>query len=132
MGGDVSRTSWTASCPVVSAPRARLNMTADTRARFERDPNWNGGDYYETGGMRATMTELRVETLRRYGMTDEAAIRRAAAQWANVFDANSLLILGHAAEAYDVTRMHWTASACRCCMCCRAPTCCSRQSARRA
>jgi homoserine O-acetyltransferase/O-succinyltransferase len=89
--------------PVVSAPKARLNMTADTRARFERDPNWNGGDYYETGGMAATMTELRVETLRRYGATDEAAIQRAAAQWANVFDANSLLILGHAAEAYDVT-----------------------------
>ena len=89
--------------PVVSAPKARLNMTADTRARFERDPNWNGGDYYETGGMLATMTELRVETLRRYGATDEAAIQRAAAQWANVFDANSLLILGHAAEQYDVT-----------------------------
>jgi homoserine O-acetyltransferase/O-succinyltransferase len=49
------------------------------------------------------MTELRVETLRRYGATDQAAIRRAAAQWAGVFDANSLLILGHAAEAYDVT-----------------------------
>ena len=90
--------------PVVSAPKARLNMTADTRARFERDPNWNGGDYYDTGGMVATMTELRVETLHRYGATDEAAIQRAAAQWASVFDANSLLILGHAAEQYDVTR----------------------------
>ena len=53
--------------------------------------------------MHATMTELRVETLRRYGATDEAAIRRAAEQWASVFDANSLLILGHAAEAYDVS-----------------------------
>jgi homoserine O-acetyltransferase/O-succinyltransferase len=90
--------------PVVSAPRARLNMTADTVARFERDRNWNGGDYYDTpGGMRASMVELRMETLRRYGMTDEAAIRRAAEQWAAVFDANSLLILGRAAEAYDVT-----------------------------
>jgi homoserine O-acetyltransferase len=89
--------------PVVSAPKARLNMTSDTRARFERDPNWNGGDYYETAGMVATMTELRAETLRRYGMTDETAIRRAAIQWATVFDANSLLILGRAAEAYDVT-----------------------------
>ncbi|HEY1936251.1 MAG TPA: alpha/beta fold hydrolase [Acetobacteraceae bacterium] len=90
--------------PVVSAPRARLNMTADTIARFQRDPNWNGGDYYDTpGGMTATMIELRMETLRRYGMTEEAAIRRAAEHWASVFDANSLLILGHAAEAYDVT-----------------------------
>ena len=64
--------------PVVSAPKARLNMTSDTSARFERDPNWNGGDYYETAGMVATMAELRAETLRRYGMTDEATIRRAA------------------------------------------------------
>ena len=93
-----------AAVPVVSAPRARLNMTADTTARFERDPNWNGGDYYDTpGGMTATMVELRMETLRRYGMTDEAAVRRAAEHWASVFDANSLLILGHAAESYDVT-----------------------------
>jgi homoserine O-acetyltransferase len=89
--------------PVVSAPQARLNMTADTLARFQRDPNWNGGDYYETGGMLRTMTELRMDTLRRYGMTDEAAIRQAAEQWARVFDANSLLILGRAAEAYDVS-----------------------------
>ena len=89
--------------PVVTAPHARLNMTEDTLARFRRDPNWNGGDYYETGGMRETMIALRADTLRRYGMTDEPAIRRAAAQWADVFDANSLLILGWAAEAYDVT-----------------------------
>ena len=89
--------------PVVTAPHARLNMTADTLARFRRDPNWNGGDYYETGGMRETMIALRADTLRRYGMTDEAAVRAAAAQWADVFDANSLLILGWAAEAYDVS-----------------------------
>ena len=89
--------------PVVSAPRGRAGMTTDTRARFARDPNFNNGDYYETVGMRATMTELRMATLRNYGMTDEAAIRRAAEQWAAVFDANSLLILGHAAENYDVT-----------------------------
>ena len=91
---------------VVSAPSARLNMTADTLARFQRDPNWNGGDYYETGGMHATMTALRVDTLGRYGTTaDDASVQRTAAQWADVFDANSMLILGRAAEAYDVTGM---------------------------
>ena len=36
--------------PVVSAPRHRRDMTAETRARFARDPNWNGGDYYDTAG----------------------------------------------------------------------------------
>lgn len=89
---------------VVTAPAARLNMTADTLARFQRDPNWSGGDYYDKpGGMRTTMIALRMDTLRRYGMTDDDAIRRAAEQWADVFDANSLLILGWAAEAFDVS-----------------------------
>ena len=101
--------------PVVSAPKARGDMTSDLRARFSRDPNWNGGDYYSTGGMVATMTALRVETLKRYGMMEaladrfpdpaarEQAIHRVAAHWAEVFDANSMLILGRAAEKYDVT-----------------------------
>ena len=89
--------------PVVSAPRHRRDMAAETRARLAANPNWNGGDYYATGGVRATMIELRMETLRRYGMTDEAVIRRGAEQWAAVFDANSLLILGRAAEQYDLT-----------------------------
>lgn len=103
--------------PVVTAPRSRGDMTGDLRARFARDPNWNGGDYYATGGMAATMTALRVETLKRYGMMEalaerfpkpedrEAAIQRLAAHWAETFDANSMLILGRAAEQYDVTGM---------------------------
>ena len=61
------------------------------------------------------MTALRVETLKRYGMMEsladtipdtsarEEAVHRLAAQWAAVFDANSMLILGRAAEFYDVT-----------------------------
>ena len=90
--------------PVVSAPqgaaqydrrhacplRARSQLE---RRRLLRNP----------AACTTTMTALRMETLRRYGMSDEATIRRAAEQWADVFDANSLLILGHAAEAYDVT-----------------------------
>lgn len=101
--------------PVVSAPKHRRDMTAELRARFARDPNWNGGDYYGTGGIAATMTALRVETLRRYGMMQalagrfpdvrerEEAVHRVAAHWAETFDANSMLILGRAAELYDVT-----------------------------
>ncbi len=101
--------------PVVSAPKHRRDMTTELRARFARDPNWNGGDYYGTGGMAASMTALRVETLKRYGMMElladkipdkaarEEAVHRLAAQWAGAFDANSMLILGRAAEFYDVT-----------------------------
>jgi homoserine O-acetyltransferase/O-succinyltransferase len=92
--------------PVVSSPRAQSqDRVARLLARFERDPNWNGGDYYDTPGMGATMLALRVETLKGYGMSAdrEAEITRVATIWANEFDANSLLILGRAMESYDVT-----------------------------
>lgn len=102
--------------PVVTSPRApATDRTATLTARFARDPNWNGGDYYTTGGIHDTMTTLRVETLQRYGMAEglaarfpdpaarEAEITRLAAAWAREFDANSLLILGRAMETYDVT-----------------------------
>jgi homoserine O-acetyltransferase len=102
--------------PVVSAPKHRRDMTTELRARFAADPNWNGGDYYDRpGGMAATMTALRVETLQRYGMMEALAERfpdaaaraaelhRIAERWAQTFDANSMLILGRAAESYDVT-----------------------------
>jgi homoserine O-acetyltransferase len=91
--------------PVVSSPRAQSrDRVATLLARFERDPNWHGGDYYDTPGMGATMLALRVETLKRYGMqASDAEITRLASIWAGDFDANSLLILGRAMESYDVT-----------------------------
>jgi homoserine O-acetyltransferase/O-succinyltransferase len=89
---------------VVSSPRApSRDRVATLLARFERDPNWHGGDYYDTPGIGATMQALRVETLKGYGMNaSEAEISRIASIWAKEFDANSLLILGRAMEAYDV------------------------------
>jgi homoserine O-acetyltransferase len=102
--------------PVVSSLRApSRDRVATLLARFERNPNWKGGDYYDSTGMGATMLELRIETLKRYGMEEGLAARfpdpddrtseitRLAATWANEFDANSLLILGRAMESYDVT-----------------------------
>ena len=91
--------------PVVSSPRAQSrDRVATLLARFEREPNWHGGDYYDTLGMGAALLALRVETLKRYGMNaSEAEITRIATVWANEFDANSLLILGRAMESYDVT-----------------------------
>ena len=91
--------------PVVSSPRAQSrDRVATLLARFEREPNWHGGDYYDTPGMGAAMLALRVETLKRYGMTASGAeITRIASVWAHEFDANSLLILGRAMESYDVT-----------------------------
>ena len=40
--------------PVVSSPRAQSrDRVATLLARFERDPNWHGGDYYDTPGIGA-------------------------------------------------------------------------------
>ena len=103
--------------PVVTSP---LPPTSDRVAGlmkwFGPDPNWNNGDYYENGGVRETLTNLRVDTLTRYGMADslaaqfpdksarDAELRRIAAAWADIFDANSLFILGRAMETYDITK----------------------------
>jgi len=44
------------------------------------DPNWNGGDYYATGGVVDTLTDLRENTLRSYGIGEDLkkAFSRAA------------------------------------------------------
>ncbi len=84
-------------------------------ARLARDPNWNGGHYYDhPGGMLGTMMAVREETLRRYGLDEELArempdpaardaeIRRRAREWAEAADAHSLLVLGRALRHYDL------------------------------
>jgi homoserine O-acetyltransferase/O-succinyltransferase len=84
-------------------------------ATLSKDPNWNGGDYYDRGGVVESMTQIRIATLKTYGietrlqatMSDpteiEAAIRDEAARWANSFDANSLIILAKALRGFDIT-----------------------------
>lgn len=102
--------------PVVSAPRRPGdNNIGKLLERFGADPNWNGGHYYEKGGIRGTMVALRVETLQRYGAEEQLAaafpekvardaeIIRQAGAWADAFDAHSMLVLGRAANGYDVT-----------------------------
>lgn len=103
--------------PVVTSPLPpQSDRTASLRAWFEPDPAWNGGDYYDTGDVKATLTDLRVDTLTRYGLGDSlgarfsdpadarAELRRIAAAWAAKFDANSLFILGRAMESFDAAR----------------------------
>jgi len=99
--------------PVVTSPLPpSSDRVAGLLKWFAPDPNWNGGDYYDQGGVRDTLTALRVDTLTRYGLlaslaerfADPAAeLRRIASGWAEVFDANSLFILGRAMEDYDIT-----------------------------
>ncbi len=98
----------------VTAPRSPSGRLEALIERLARDPNWNGGDYYDTGGMVATTTEMRIETLRGYGLeaqladrfsdpaAREAELRRIARAWAEQFDANSLVILRRALEGFDL------------------------------
>jgi homoserine O-acetyltransferase len=102
--------------PVNTAPWASANtdkQLAEVTAQLATDPEWNGGRYYGKGGAKAALTDIRVATLKRYGMDDnlkagipdavarEAAIREAAATWAAKWDANSLIILRRALLGFD-------------------------------
>jgi homoserine O-acetyltransferase/O-succinyltransferase len=100
--------------PVVPRERAEGNVER-LLATLSKDPNWNGGDYYDGGGVLETMIQIRIATLKTYGietrlrhtMSDpgkiEAAVRGEAARWAQGFDANSLIILAKALRGFNVT-----------------------------
>jgi homoserine O-acetyltransferase len=102
------------TAPTVPRTRAEGNVER-LLASLSKDPNWNGGDYYDGGGVRETMIQIRSATLKTYGIETrlrdtisdpehiEAAIRDEAARWADGFDANSLLILAKALRGFDVT-----------------------------
>ncbi len=105
-----------AVAPVVTAPNAPggLGSLEKLIATFAADPGWNGGRHYGHASIVATMTDLRVATLKGYGLeadlasrfpdpaAREAEIRRIAAEWAAVFDPNSLIVLRRASMRYDV------------------------------
>ena len=67
-------------------------------AQLAADPNWNGGWHYERGGIPATMTALRMDTLTRYGTNEilaatvpdpaarESRMREMAERWVGEFD----------------------------------------------
>jgi homoserine O-acetyltransferase/O-succinyltransferase len=104
--------------PVVSAPKgsggeAAVKSLVDFLAK---DPNWNGGWYYDKGGIRGILTEMRVATLKRYGIDEqlagkfpdkdarEAEIKKRAESWSKIFDANSLVVLRKASVRFDAEK----------------------------
>jgi homoserine O-acetyltransferase len=102
--------------PVNTAPWASVNtdkQLAEMEARLSTAPEWNGGRYYGSAACKAVLTEIRMETLKRYGIEAslarrgvkpaefEATIRELAANWAKNWDANSLLILRRALLGFD-------------------------------
>ena len=100
--------------PKLPPERSDANV-ARLMAVLSQNRNWNGGDYYDTGGVLESMIQIRIATLKTYGiearlrdtLSDpveiEAAIREEATRWAEGFDANSLLILAKALRSFDVT-----------------------------
>ena len=102
--------------PVVTAPKFRGGPADELVATFAKDPNWNGGWHYDRGGIPATLTELRVNTLRRYGQNEilaarfpdpvarDARIREMAEVWVRQFDPNSMVALRKAASRFDAER----------------------------
>ena len=102
------------TAPMVPRERAEGNVQR-LLATLSQDPNWNGGDYYDRGGVLESMIQIRSATLKTYGietrlrdtMSDpeqiEAAVRDEATRWARGFDANSLIILAKALRGFDVT-----------------------------
>src|SRR5258705_140472 len=63
------------SVVVVSAPEACGGDPAvkTLKVRLPTDPNWNGGSYYDRGGIFPTMLKMRIETLERYGQNEVLA-----------------------------------------------------------
>ncbi|MDP1748510.1 MAG: alpha/beta fold hydrolase [Reyranella sp.] len=103
---------------VVSAPKgsggdAAVKALIDVLAK---DPNWNGGNYYDKGGIAKVLTDMRVATLKRYGIDEqlaaqfpdkaarEAEIVKRAETWSKVFDGNSLVVLRRASVAFDAEK----------------------------
>jgi homoserine O-acetyltransferase len=116
---------WAVQCPsmmdgivvAVSSPRSTPGPagTQSLIDQLAKDPNWNGGWYYDKGGIPTAMTQLRVATLKRYGIeaqladqfpdpaAREAEIVKRAQPFVRGFDGNAMVALRRPIEAFDVT-----------------------------
>src|SRR5436190_13795722 len=104
--------------PVVTAPKGSGGDDAvrSLVERLAKDPSWNGGWYYDRGGIPAVLTAMRVETLTRYGQNEilavtmpdqaqrDARIRAMSEAWVKQFDPNSLVALRKASVRFDAER----------------------------
>ena len=79
---------------VVSAPKGSGGEAAVTSLIdvLAKDPNWNGGWYYEKGGITGALTDMRVATLKRYGiattLTADTRLDAASVTFASTLDAS--------------------------------------------
>lgn len=101
--------------PVVTAPQGRAVdlKDPDPLQKLLKDPNWNGGRFYDRGGVFDTLADVRYDFLQLYGLAEQlearfpsltarqAELRRQAEAWARAFDANSLFVLRRAASRFS-------------------------------
>lgn len=105
---------------IVSGLRHPAGLSAQgQRDKLAQSPEWQGGQYHAQGGMPETLFELRMQTMRNYGLERlyedrepdpvqrQAMLERPCRDWAARFDPYSLVTLAGAAESFDVrARMH--------------------------
>ncbi len=103
---------------VATAPKAIDGeaFVAELKTRFAAASGWNGGHHYGSPEMLGFMTELRVATLKRYGVEAElatrvpdpeereATIRQIARAWAQAFDPNSMIALAQARAHFNAEK----------------------------
>lgn len=103
---------------VVTSPVSTGGSAATQRIidQLSSDPNWNGGHYYDKGGIKTVMSRIRVATLKNYGIEAqlrdkfpdpkalETAIVKTAEPWVEAFDGNSMVVLRRALEGFDTTK----------------------------
>jgi homoserine O-acetyltransferase/O-succinyltransferase len=124
MGGFQSF-QWAASYPgfmkgiaaSVTAPRSPggLEQMQALQNRLASDPNWNGGWYYDNGGIKKVLAEIRFDTLSNYGQNEilaetiadpekrKEAMRANAKAWAEIYDGHSMVALRGAIGSFDIT-----------------------------
>jgi homoserine O-acetyltransferase len=96
-------------------PRGQAGVESLVR-QLAKDPNWNNGWYYDKGGIPTVLTEMRVATLKAYGIDEklagrfpdkalrEAEIVRLSRAWAASIDGNSLVVLRRANVGFDAEK----------------------------
>jgi homoserine O-acetyltransferase len=101
----------------VTAPQMqdRPERLEALQKRLASDSNWNGGWYYDNGGIEKVLEEIRFETLMNYGQNEilaesiadpdkrTATIRANARAWARIYDGQSMVVLRRAIMSFDIT-----------------------------
>jgi homoserine O-acetyltransferase len=101
----------------VTAPRSPggLEQLQALQKRLASDPNWNGGWYYDNGGIKKVLAEIRFDTLSNYGQNEilaetiadpekrKEAMRANAKAWAEIYDGHSMVALRRAIGSFDIT-----------------------------